>query len=240
MHRRRRAAAVVLVLVLLVLVAGCSRTTGSGRLVTREVDTAGGFDRIQVSSGFQVDVTMGERDAVTVEVDDNLADRLDVGVAGGTLRLSLKPGPKGVQDATLRATVTARRLHSLEGTGSSAVTVSGELPGPELDVGLSGASSLDAAVRLEAAELDASGASELRLRGSAGTVSATASGASDLVIDQLQARRAAVELSGASQARVWATESISATASGASQLRFKGSPRFERRSASGGSSIEPS
>jgi Putative auto-transporter adhesin, head GIN domain len=159
-------------------------------------------------------------------------------VAGGTLRLSLKPGPKGVQDATLRATVTARRLHSLEGSGSSTVTVTGELPGPDLDVGLSGASSLDAAVRLEAAELDASGASELRLRGSAGTVAATGSGASDLVMDQLQARRATVELSGASQARVWATESLSATASGASQLRFKGSPRFERRSASGGSSIE--
>jgi hypothetical protein len=239
MRRHPRAAPVVAALVLLVLVAGCSRTTGSGRLVTREVDTAGGFDRIQVASGFQVDVTMGQRDAATVEVDDNLADRLDVGVAGGTLRLGLKPGTS-VDGATLRARVTARRLGRIGASGAAAVTVTGELPGPDLDVGLSGASSLDAAVRLEQAELGASGASELRLRGSAGIVSATASGASQLALDELEAALATVELSGASQARVWATESISATASGASQLRFKGSPRFERRSASGGSSIEPS
>jgi hypothetical protein len=239
MRRHPRAALVVPALVLLALLAGCSRTTGSGRLVTREVDTAGGFDRIQVASGFQVDVTMGGHDAVTVELDDNLADRLDAGVSAGTLRLGLRGGG-GISDATLRARVTVRRLGRIGASGAAAVRVAGELPGPTLEVELSGASTLDGAVRLEQAELGASGASEVRLTGSAGTVSATASGASDLAIDRLQARRAAVELSGASQARVWATESLSATASGASQLRFKGSPRFERRSASGGSSIEPS
>jgi hypothetical protein len=232
--------AAVLVLVALVLVAGgCNRTTGSGRLVTREVDTTGGFNRLQASSGFQVEVIVGEREAVTVEVDDNLTDRLDVGVSGGTLRLGLRGGD-GVSDATLRARVTARRLSRIGASGAAAVRVTGDLAGPALEVELSGAGTLDAAVKLERAELGASGASELRLRGSAGTVSATASGASRLALDELEAGRATVELSGASQARVWATESISATASGASQLRFKGSPRFERRSAAGGSSIEPS
>jgi len=46
-----------------------------------------------------------------------------------------------------------------------------------------------------------------------------------------------INLSGASSAAVTVTDTISADLSGASQLRYGGSPRFSRKEISGASSI---
>ena len=82
-----------------------------------------------------------------------------------------------------------------------------------------------------------SGASELTLSGRVGTVSATASGASRLALEQQQVDALEVGLSGASNAEVWGRRTLSATLSGASSLRYRGSPTLTRQEISGGSSI---
>jgi len=53
----------------------------------------------------------------------------------------------------------------------------------------------------------------------------------------LQAQHLSIELTGASSATVTVSGTISAVASGASSLRYAGTPRFVRRDVSGGSSI---
>jgi hypothetical protein len=104
---------------------------------------------------------------------------------------------------------------------------------------VSGAGRLDGTAHVHLATLELSGASNAKLSGSAGRLEVTQSGASQLDAVDLDVSDLAIDLSGASTADVSVTGTISAGVSGASSLRYRGSPTFARREVSGASSIEP-
>jgi hypothetical protein len=210
------------------------RVRGSGRVVTKDVAVSS-FTRLQVSSGFEVTVAVGQP-SLELRIDDNLDRHLDVGVEGDTLRIGLRRA-SSVSDATLQATVTAPSLAQVQGSGSSRIHLQDRLAGDDFRVELSGASRLDGPVDAKSATATVSGASQLELSGRASSLSASASGASRLTLQQLQVDSLEVSLSGASNAEVSVRRTISASVSGASSLRYRGSPTFTRQDVSGGSSI---
>ncbi len=223
----------------MLLAASCSLTqdtiTGSGNVVDRSFDV-GSFTRLEVSQAFEVDVSLGEAPAVTVQVDDNLVDLLDVGVSGDTLRVGLEPNTS-TRDAVLRAEVTATTLAGVEVSGAAAVHVVGELIAHALDVALSGAAMLEGEIQAESLELELSGASNATLTGRVADLTVRGSGASLLEAGGLEAVALEIELSGASSATVAVTDTLSASASGGSSLEYSGSPTVLHSDASGGSSI---
>jgi len=208
---------------------------GSGNVVARDVAVSS-FSRLQVASAFEVTVSVGSQPSLTLRIDDNLDRHVDVGVDGDTLHIGLRRGTS-VSDATLQAAVTAPSLAQVQGSGSSRIRLRDQLTGDDLRLELSGASRLDGAAELRSMTAALSGASELTLSGRAGSVSANASGASRLALEQLQVDGLDVGLSGASNAEVSVRRTISASLSGASSLRYRGSPTFTKQETSGGSSI---
>jgi hypothetical protein len=57
-----------------ILLIGCAQITitGSGNVVSQE-ETISGFDNVDISSSFKVDITQGDAFSAVVRVDDNLA-----------------------------------------------------------------------------------------------------------------------------------------------------------------------
>src|SRR3989442_2340292 len=88
---KRRGAGLSLLVVATIVPAavGCATITGSGKVVSTPVPVSS-FSRLQVSSAFEVNVSFGEQEAVTLHVDDNVTGHLDVGVSNGTLHIGLK------------------------------------------------------------------------------------------------------------------------------------------------------
>jgi hypothetical protein len=229
----------VSVFTILLVGVACASTltiTGSPNVVTTAVPVSG-FSSIEVGSAFKANVTLGDREELTIRVNDNLVDRLDVGVSSGTLRIGLKSGGS-VRDVTLEADVTAMSLVGIQITGAAQVHMTNELSGQSLRLGVSGAGQFDGAVRLDQASLDLSGASRVSLTGSLDAMTLVASGASQLKGEQLQVADLTIELSGASITAVSVTDTISARLSGASILRYGGTPRFTGKDVSGASIIE--
>jgi hypothetical protein len=225
---------------LFLIAAGCNRSvSGSGTVTSTPIQgPASGFSRLEVSSSFDVTVSFGDQENVTLRVDDNVVGHLDVGVSDGTLHVGLESGTS-VRDATLHADVTARTLSSIDMSGASQVHLSDVLTGERVEVVVSGAGRLDGTAHVDLAKLELSGGSNAKLSGSAGRLEVTESGASQLDAVDLDVSDLAIDLSGASTADVSVTETISAGVSGASSLRYRGSPTFTRREVSGGSSIKP-
>ena len=232
---RASVSAVSLIIVSLAAVA-CSRIGGSGKIVTKPISVSS-FSKLQVGSAFEVNVSFGDQEALTLRIDDNLADHVDAGVSGGTLHIGLKPRTS-VHDATLKADVTARSLTSIELSGASRVHLSSELSGPSVKLTASGASELDGSVRADEVSLSLSGASSAKLSGNAARLVVSGSGACKLDALQLQSTDLEISLSGASDASVSVSGTISAVVSGASNLRYRGSPRFIKKEASGASDIQ--
>ena len=221
--------------------AGCggggsvTSVKGSGDIVSRDIQVSS-FSRVEVGNTFGVRVSVGAAEAVTVHVDDNLVDELDVGVSGDTLHVELRSGAD-VSDATLEADVTVRALQSVGASGASSISFVDRIETGKLSGTLSGASRLGGQIATSDGRLELSGASRARLSGSAKTLDVTASGTSDLEAEQLTVKSLVIDLSGASSAAVTVTDVVSAGVSGASHLRYAGSPRFTRKEISGASSI---
>lgn len=210
---------------------------GSGHLTSRLI-TLSGVTSVLVGANFVVHLSVGGPEQATVRMDDNLADRIDATVTDGTLRLGLKPG-SNVRDATLSADVTVSRLDRLATGGASKVTLGSPVTGPALQLVASGASQISGPIGVDHLTASESGASVLTLSGRVGSLHLRAAGTSQLLGPELVIADLDAVLSGASQATAAVSDTLAATADGASALHYRGTPRITRQQTSEVSSIVP-
>jgi hypothetical protein len=226
------------------LLAGCTTTAGlkivgSGNRVTVDKDLSG-FDKVAANSAFQVDISQSDGYGVTVTVDEKVVPYLDVTVQGETLRIGVLPG-KSLSGAAfpMHAAVSMPRLTGLELSGATRTTIGGFKSGERLDVKISGASQLQGDIETGDVDFEASGASRIGLSGKGQKMALEVSGASQGNLDDFVVSDATVELSGASHATVHVTGKLDADVSGASGLRYAGTPTLGSVKSSGASSIRP-
>jgi hypothetical protein len=228
--------------VVLGMLAGCMNfstdmISGSGRTTTRDFDLSG-FTRVNISSAFQTEINRGDGYAVSVTVDDNVVEHLDVRVDGDTLRIGLKPRVGlGFGNVTLRATVTMPDLEGLNLSGASRANVAAFSSTKRVDVGVSGASRVNANLTSGEMRVEASGASTVEISGATGPLEAEASGASSVRLGNLTAQDAQVKASGASNITVNVSGRLTGDASGASNVRYTGNPTSVMVDTSGASNV---
>ena len=211
---------------------------GSGNVVSQEMPLTD-FTSVEAANAFEVEITQSDTFSVTIRVDDNILDLVDVSKDGDTLKLRLERGVSLRRDVTLEADITMPELESLELSGASKASVSGFRSSGQLDIDLSGASSLDGNLEAGETDIEASGASTVVLEGSATELTIEGSGASSLDLADFTVDTAEVELSGASDATVRAQESIDPVdVSGASKLRYLGDPSLGDVTTSGASTVD--
>ncbi len=201
------------------LLAGCGLTslTGSGNVATEE-EAITGFDRLDVSHGFQVDISQDDAFRVIIRVDDNLLEHVQVVKEGSTLRIGLKPVTSyRLRDATLEAEVTMPEFAGAD---------------------LSGGSRLRGEINAGNVTFDLSGGSHVTLSGSAGNLKVEVSGGSHANLGNLKVINANVNASGGSHATVNPSGTLNADASGGSQVRYIGNPTLGTMDTSGGASIK--
>jgi hypothetical protein len=221
------------------LLAGCAvpfapLITGSGSAVTKDFDLAG-FTAVAAGSAFEVEITRSDTYGVAVTVNENLVERLDVGVSGDTLRIYLKPGI--ARNAVLKAKVTMPELTGLNLSGASSTTLTGFNANKSLKGEVSGASTLRGDLTCGNAQFDVSGASKVELQGSAQDLNVRASGASTANFERFNSKNTVVNASGASHVTVAASGSLDVEASGASTVRYTGEPAKLKVNTSGASSV---
>lgn len=193
-------------LIVAVLTAACglvSTLTGSGSVVTQE-EAITGFEELDVSHGFSVDISQGDTFSVIIRVDDNLVDHLQVVKEGSTLKIGLKPGRVyELENATLEADVTMPELTRAD---------------------LAGGSHLVGDVETGDLALSLSGGSHVTLSGSAGDLTVDADGGSHARLADLVVVNADVDARGASHVTVSPSGKLDAVARGGSHVNYLGSP----------------
>ncbi|MGH3934810.1 MAG: head GIN domain-containing protein [Pseudonocardiaceae bacterium] len=208
---------------------------GSGRLTSRLIDVSG-VNAVVVGSGFVVRLGTGSSERAKITMDDNLADRVQATVTGDELRLGLTPGTH-VRNATLTAEVTVARLDRLATSGASRVELASAPPGPALRLVATGASTVTGPIQVDRLQATGSGAATLALSGRVSDLQLSGAGTSRLLLADLAVRNLDVVLSGASHAAVTVSDTLAAQTTGASVLRYRGTPTITREQTSGASSI---
>jgi len=231
----------LIVILAAILLFGCAqvRITGSGNVVTQEEGITG-FDKVDISQSFSVDITQGESFRVVIRVDDNLVEHLNVVKQGSTLKIGLDPSRAyTIVNATMEAEVTMPELVGLDLSGSSDANVSGFESSKSLVVDLSGNSDLLGDIQAGDTRFDVSGNSSVIMTGSAGDVSVDASGSSEVDLTDYPASDANVDASGASTVTVNLSGRLNADASGSSNIYYLGDPELGSIDTSGSSNIQP-
>jgi hypothetical protein len=249
---------VILVAALLtsVLLVGCGVvSTGSGNLETKDYNFSD-FSKVEVSSAFEFEISQSSSYSISITADDNVIEKVQVTKEGDTLKIGLNR-IIGLGSVTLKAAVTMPQLRGLDISGASRGTVYNFSSTENLDVGVSGASSLDLVdisagdVKCEVsgaskitgditaadADFDVSGASTVQLEGSAIDIVVDASGASRFKLAAFPINNATVALSGASSGTVNLDGRLDADLSGASKLDYIGEPTMDTINTSGGSTL---
>ena len=226
---------------LAILVSGCTALTsinsivGSGRPASRDYAIRD-FNAVDINSAFKVSIVRGDAFKVTVTVDDNMLDYVQVTKEGNTLRISRNRGNMTSFSAKIgEASIIMPELQSVRLNGASQGTMTGFGQVSKFDGDLNGASRLSGDVQAATITLSANGASQYSLKGKGASLTLDQNGASKADLSMLAVQQASVTLSGASQASVNASSSLGYDLNGASTLRYAGSPIVGQARAEGAS-----
>jgi hypothetical protein len=221
----------------------CLAITANAQLVNdpnAEVRQAKNFHGINVSSAFDVYLDQSAEEAVAVSASEpKYRERIKVEVKDGILYIRYdSDGKWGSGKKSLKVYISFKQINQLDISGSCDVYLSGVLKADELKVALSGASDFKGQLDVKKLKIDLSGASDMTVTGGrASDLDIEASGASefkglDLSTDYCNARA-----QGASDIKITVNKELSAHASGASDVQYRGEGTVKDIKTSGASNV---
>lgn len=188
---------------------------GSGNIVNENREVSN-FKAIDVGGFFQVEIVAQKDFSVEVQADDNLLPLIKTEVSDGVLKI--ETSEKFNSKSPIIVKVSAPNIEEIEVSGASKVNL--------IDL------------NNESLNVDASGASKISVSGTTASLTVDVSGASKLDAENLKSENAGIEASGASSVNLFVSGDLTTNASGASNVRYSGTPKNLKNKTSGASSIK--
>jgi hypothetical protein len=197
-----------------------------------------GYEAIEVSDGIDLFINYGEEAIAVSASETKYRDKIKTVIQNGVLKISYDE--KGISWNTkrnLKAYVSFKKLIALAASGGSDINVEGSIKENELAIEISGGCDFKGRVDVNKLTIDQSGGSDVNISGTASKVSISASGGSDfngygLITDFCDA-----DASGGSDIEITANKEITAKASGASDISYKGTASLIESKSSGASNV---
>lgn len=199
----------------------------------------GSFRSVKVSQG--IDLYFSQSGEYALAVSASRAkdvDQITTEIVNGVLRIGLKDKSIRLGRHKFRVYLSAPELDMLDASSASDVVIAGTLAAKSIHLKISSASNFRGEIIADQLIVDASGASDVYLKGKVTAVKFDASGASDIKAFDLIASGGEVDASGASDIQVTMNGKLSAEASGASHIKYRGNTTLTRSEISGASKIQ--
>lgn len=215
---------------------------GSGRLITEQRAVAG-FEAISVSGGMDVLVRQGAKEALELQIDDQLVTLIETRVVDGpkgrTLEIGFKRGTSIRSRSTkTRVTVDVLKLQSLDVRGGGVVRVEG-LSSPRLDINVVGSGDLRLSqLQCGAIQIKATGSGDVRASGRTRSLQLSMTGSNDVDTRELQAEEVVLKMSGSGDAVVAASKSLDVKLLGSGSAKYLGDPAQLSLSSAGSGTIK--
>lgn len=216
MDRSSRAALLALAGGAALLTTACSIDIDTGGDIAAESYDVGSFDEIEITAPFEADIEVGSDTEVTVELDEELLDRVRVEVEGNRLTVGFSDGLVSAS-GPLELRISTPELTALVAQGAAEVKLEG----------------LDA----ESFRLQIDGASDVTLDGTVETLMVEADGAAKADLGDLATTNAEIDVDGASNIEFGSLDRIDGAIRGAGTVDVPDGTTTDVET-SGGGSIE--
>jgi len=198
-----------------------------------------GFHAIKVSHAIDLFLSQSNEEVVAVSAaKEEYRNKIKTEVENGVLKIWYDNDSKWTRgDKKLKAYISFKTLDKLNASGASDIRVTGIIKANELDINMSGASDFDGAIEANSLTVELNGASDMSVSGSAAILKIDVSGASDFKGYNLQTDNCSAKASGASDIKITVNKELSAQATGASGVHYKGNGVIRAIKTNGASSI---
>lgn len=198
------------------------------------------FSAVTVSGEIDLYLSQGNEDAIAVSASEPAyRDKIRTSVENNVLKIWFDGKGWGYNQGNkkLKAYVSFKNINKLSASGASDVHVNGSIKGNELAIHLTGASDFKGAVDINRLSLNQTGASDITISGKASTVNIEAVGASNIKGYTLETENCTVRATGASDIKITVNKELTANATGASSISYKGNGVIKKVYSSGASSV---
>lgn len=211
------------------------KLSGVTKVLTKEVSA---FDKVDVSGAIDVIVNIGNKSEVVIEADSAVMPYVVTEVKDRELKIYNKDiiGFYNFKNNKILVTITTPSILELESSGACDVTIN-DLKTDMFKVSLSGACDLIGSFECNVLDFESSGSSDSKLRGKVKDCNIELSGASDIKAFDLEVDNLKIEGSGSSNVEINVQNSLDVELSGASELRYKGEPKYIKTDMSGVSNL---
>ncbi len=211
------------------------KLSGVTKVSTKEVSA---FDKVDVSGAIDVIVNIGNKSEVVIEADSAIMPYVVTEVKDRELRIYNKDiiGFYNFKNNKILVTITTPSILELESSGACDVTIN-DLKTDMFKVSLSGACDLIGSFECNVLDFESSGSSDSKLRGKVKNCNIELSGACDIKALDLEVDSLKIEGSGSSNVEITVQNSLDVELSGASELRYKGEPKYINSDVSGVSKL---
>jgi ribosomal protein S6E (S10) len=224
-----------LLLAVFALFTHAQKTVNDANAEKRNVSS---YHAIEVSGGIDLYLSQGNEAVAVSATTTEHRDRIMTKVENGVLKIWYEWKSNLRMDwgnRKLKAYVSFQNLDKLNASGGSDVDVEGSIKVNRLDMDISGGSDFSGKVELNELTIDASGGSDVSISGKTDKLTVDVSGGSDFKGYELSADICNVEASGGSDVHITVNKELSASASGGSDVFYKGSGLIRDMKTSGSS-----
>lgn len=200
---------------------------------------SGSYNKIIVSGG--IDLYLSQYETESVAVSASAAQHrqgIKTEVENNILNIYYDDGKKWSSgNKHLKVYVSFKALEMIKASGASDVVVDGVINSASLSLQMSGASDFKGGLNVKELSMELSGSSDIKINGTAGTVTIQSSGASDVKGYDLVTDICTAKASGASDINITVNKELSAHASGASVINYRGDAVLKDMHTSGASAV---
>lgn len=186
-----------------------------------------GFSKIETSGPFEIRIIKSDVFGVKVEADDDVIKNIITVVEGDKLVIKMDKNTKNNYsqgNRTRQITVQLPSLNSVSCSGATEITSDDTFDAEKFELKTSGASEVKLGVNAKLLISKYTGASEVKLKGKVDTHALEMTGAAELEAVGLEVSKYAIQSKGASDCKIFVTDELAISGSGASSIKYKGSP----------------
>lgn len=202
------------------------RTVYGNRNVVKKERIAGSFTSVKVSTGIDLYLSQGDNMSITVEADENLHQYILTEIRGDELYIRIDNDVNIREAERKRVYVTMKDIKSLSTTSAGDIVGVTPVKTDNLELNASSAGDIRLEVYAKEIKVDGSSSGDISLTGETDMLEADLSSAGDLYAYNLKTREADVSVSSAGDADVFVTDKLTARASSAGDINYKGDPRL--------------
>lgn len=207
---------------------------GNGHII-KETRKVSGYTGVSSSGSWDVMIAYGESDAIQVEGDENLLPYIETTVKDGQLEIRSRKNANLRSKKKITVYVSLTRMTAIHLSGSGDIMGEGKFENPGTTVfRVSGSGSIRINLhKIGKAEIGVSGSGNVRVSGSAASVSARISGSGNADCSSLICDDAHAQISGSGNIKLNANKSVEAQISGSGNVTYTGAASDIKKHVSG-------